>query len=326
VNLFPVLDISHWAIYAEEQVGSKEKVWLQDETRRRWLLKYPRPGTGEHWTEAMAAAVAELLGIPHAEVELAVRDGEPCSISLDFRRPEIAECELVLGNALLSTWLVGYDRAARKEPQHTVEAVLELLGGDVVPPHCESAPPGVSTAPAFFVGYLLLDALIGNTDRHHENWGLVVYRWQDQVAGSQAFHSGANVLQSFAASAWWLAPSFDHASSLGGGITDRERKHRLVAQGEHGTVEHFCNRGKSPFYLPSPEARQLRVREVFERALSLMPEAGDGWLHRLHATDPSELIAIADRVPTSVATDSAREFAKAVLQSNLRYLLKLFRT
>ena len=57
-----------------------------------------------------------------------------------------------------------------------------------------------------------------------------------------------------------------------------------------------------------------------------MPEAGDGWLHRLHATDPSELIAIADRVPTSVATDSAREFAKAVLQSNLRYLLKLFRT
>lgn len=99
-----------------------------------------------------------------------------------------------------------------------------------------------------------------------------------------------------------------------------------MAKWEHGTVEHFCNRGKSPFYLPSPEARQLRVREVFERALILMPEAGDAWLQRLRATDPRELLTIADRVPASVATDTAREFARSVLQSDLRYLLNLLRT
>ena len=27
-----------------------------------------------------------------------------------------------------------------------------------------------------FMGYLVLDALTGNTDRHHDNWGILVLR------------------------------------------------------------------------------------------------------------------------------------------------------
>ena len=60
-------------------------------------------------------------------------------------------------------------------------------------------PTGSSnTQKCLFAGYLVLDAVIGNTDRHHENWGLLLRRtetgWKGQVA-----------------------PSFDHASSLGEG-------------------------------------------------------------------------------------------------------------
>ena len=33
---------------------------------------------------------------------------------------------------------------------------------------------GIVSALDVFVGYLLLDAWIGNTDRHHENWGFVL--------------------------------------------------------------------------------------------------------------------------------------------------------
>jgi hypothetical protein len=49
-----------------------------------------------------------------------------------------------------------------------------------------------------FPGYLMLDALIGNTDRHHENWGARV------LAG---LGNGRRMAV--------LAPTYDHASSEG---------------------------------------------------------------------------------------------------------------
>lgn len=39
-----------------------------------------------------------------------------------------------------------------------------------------TAPEGIETAQDLFIGYILLDALIGNGDRHHENWGFVTSR------------------------------------------------------------------------------------------------------------------------------------------------------
>ena len=47
----------------------------------------------------------------------------------------------------------------------------------------------------------MLDALIGNTDRHHENWGILVRRGRGVLLGE-------------------VAPSFDHASSLGRELRD----------------------------------------------------------------------------------------------------------
>jgi len=153
--------------------------------RRRWLLKYPLPNSGEHWAEALAAAIADRLGIPHADVMLATCDGELCSVTLDFRRADIATDDLVLGNTMLATIIAGYDMQARKQPHHTVEAVLDLLASpDIGPPRCESPPLGVSTADTYFVGYLMLDALVGNTDRHHENWGVIVRECKDHVGAS----------------------------------------------------------------------------------------------------------------------------------------------
>ena len=56
--------------------------------------------------------------------------------------------------------------------------------------------------------YLVLDAVIGNTDRHHENWGILRQR-------------RGNVWYGF------VAPSFDHASSLGRELLD-SRRDRLL--------------------------------------------------------------------------------------------------
>jgi hypothetical protein len=73
-----------WAFESEE-MGSKRKFWYRHpKTKAEWLFKYPNPGTGEHWAEKVAAVVARLIGVPCAEVRLAVCDGECGSSAKSF--------------------------------------------------------------------------------------------------------------------------------------------------------------------------------------------------------------------------------------------------
>jgi hypothetical protein len=325
----PIADVSDWPTYGEEHVGSKPKVWLldpRDQRGSRWLFKQPRRGTGEHWAEFAAAGIANALDIPHAEVRLANRRDTLGSISRNFLGDASFRPELVLGNTLLATRIVGYDHRAPKPPLHTVDAVLELLAHrDIARTPAEHAPSGVATANAWFVGYLLLDALVGNTDRHHENWGLIVRRWEDQVAGGQAFFSGANVAHAFHKVSWALAPTFDHASSLGRDIDDATRERRLRGNDPRFTVEHYAARGRSPLFGLGETARQLTTREAFARARELLPEAASAWLVRLAEVSEESLRSAVDAIPKSIASDTARAFANAVVASNRRFLLSLRR-
>jgi len=119
-----------------------------------------------------------------------------------------------------------------------------------------------------------------------------------------------------------LAPSFDHASSLGRNLLDDARVKRLATRGKHGTVEHYCARGKSPFFAAGTE-RALTVREAFGHAFGHRPEAADGWLSRISGIAEAELHVAVDRIPPAVASGPARAFAKALLTSNLAFLLSL---
>ena len=71
-----------------ESMGSKEKFWFrfpgEEEIGPDWLFKYPRPNSGEHWAEKIAAEVAAVLEIPHAEVELATCNDIRGSVTRTF--------------------------------------------------------------------------------------------------------------------------------------------------------------------------------------------------------------------------------------------------
>lgn len=81
-------------------MGSKTKFWYrQTEDSAAWLFKYPQQNTGQHWAEKIAAEISELLGIPHAKVELAVFEGQRGSVTESFVRDGR---ELVHGNQMLA--------------------------------------------------------------------------------------------------------------------------------------------------------------------------------------------------------------------------------
>lgn len=247
-----------------EPLGSKRKLWFRDVAgeRPRLLFKYNRPGTGEDWSEKIAAELAGLLGLPHAAVELATFDGAPGAALVDFTDNE--ELSLVHGNELLEFVNRAYPAQQRYGAvRHTPAAIVKLLGhlrvktAPVVP-----APTGVEDAFGVFIGYLLLDAWIGNTDRHHENWG-VLWRRKEPLR---------------------LAPSFDHASSLGRELTDAART--APGNPRHGTtIERYARRARSALYASDGSGRQLSTVEAFHEAAAFRPKAAEGWLDRLFGLD-----------------------------------------
>ena len=295
------VDVTDWPTWREEALGTKPKRWLiEPETDVGWLLKLStwnrlHDGTvyrkGDDWSERVACGVAMGLGLPTARTELALfRTGGKCEygvISRDVRSESREGAgaegeELIDGNELLAEPVVGQDRDT-----YTVDAVRAALLGVEVPAGCESA----LTAWDVFVGYLVLDAIVGNTDRHEENWAIIV------GAGGRR-----------------LAPSFDHASCLGFQLADKPREDRLTTLDRGYTPEAYADRARSPF------AGRPHPVDVARRALSMVDTAqGLPWLGRIG--DADALVEAIWAVPHNRMSGAAREFAERVLRRNCQRLL-----
>ena len=150
----------------------------------------------------------------------------------------------------------------------------------------------------------MLDALIGNTDRHHENWA--VLERTDQ-AGRHAS----------------LAPSYDHASSLGRELKDDERSARLEGKDRRRTVETYARRARSALYRSPGDSRPLSPIDAFVETMHRARGAGRLWLERLDGVGGDTLSGIVARVPAERISDPARRFAAALMASNRRALLTL---
>jgi hypothetical protein len=286
-----------------EPLGSKQKLWWRDPSgsEPRLLFKYNRPGTGEDWSEKIAAELAQELGLPHSQVELATVDGSPGVAIFDFT--DNGQTALVHGNELLEVVDPEYPKEKRRRaPEYTVAAVYNILArpGVGLPGAPIPFPAEVIDAFGVFLGYLMLDAWIGNTDRHHENWGLL---WRGEGAPRPLT----------------LAPSFDHASSLGRELTDDKRT-RVGSTSQGTPTERYARRAKSAFCENAGSGRPLKTWEAFQSGGKARPEAAAAWLGRLRAVTPETVCETVDRVPGTRMNAAAKAFACALLQCNAKLL------
>jgi hypothetical protein len=159
-----------------------------------------------------------------------------------------------------------------------------------------SPPDGIETATDLFVGYLLLDAWIGNGDRHHENWGFIrCGSGQDEVL--------------------YLSPTYDHASCLGRELLDEKRQVK--------SVEAYAQKSLSAFYWAEADKKPLTTFDLFSVVANQYPVASGVWLGYLELISPQQMNSILGRFPKTRLSEMSAKFAKDILNFNQNRLLAL---
>ena len=321
-----------------ESRGSRHKFWISiEEEPKLWLLKYPRPNTGEHWAEKIAAEVGRLIDVDCARVELANCDGELTTICEsfdpdnwyelyeyyvaerdfiddDYLRPADSEWStdvdlidiegsiFIPGSEILASKIDGYDtspEARFRQRDHNVrniiKAVKETINGED-----HQARQDLNRVLNSLASYAVLDGLIGNMDRHHENWEI-----KDEIS---------NGVRRFS-----VAPSYDHASSLGRELHDQSRKRILHSNG----ILNYLRRGHGGVFGDDQQNRAPSPLQTAKYISQQWPEYTQPTLERIGETPDSEFRTAIDRVPTEFMGDIAKEFAYQIIVTRKTELLKL---
>jgi hypothetical protein len=279
--------------------GVLRKDWYNHPELGECLYKEARPTQAiisesrTDWTEKVVNEIANLLGLPVAQYELANGhfggSGELVAGVLSPNCIPPNSDDVFTGEELLLRF-VNYD--SDNPSQYTIDNVLKALElANVKPPsNWQQQIRAIDTGAKLFVGYMMLDCLVNNSDRHDHNWGVV---------------SIDNQIE--------LIPSFDHGLSLGS--TDEDEDKLKLSLSDY--VDRYSQSCFQAGYSKVPNLT------IFDQAAQLYPDAARIWQERLAQITTAQINGIFDRIPESVITPVAAKFAIDLLAYNQKRIANL---
>lgn len=288
----------------DEQMGSKRKFWFlkENEKNQQWLFKQARPDTGEHWAEKIASEIADQMGLPTHEVVLASYDGKIGCAVRSFLRENQA---LVHGNELMAGAIDGYDKFKhRGQADHNFDNIVKSLERRFLVPKIRN------NLSLRFVGYLMLDALVGNTDRHHENWGIVQsFTIKDNHESKQPSYTRTG-----------LAPTFDHASSLGRELLDDSRLRMLS---DPSALKRYIRKGTGGIFEHERARKGLSPIALMELIAGSYPDLVRPWKKRVASLPEDFAAPLLAGVPESCMSQASRKFVLAFLAESRKMITSI---
>jgi hypothetical protein len=297
---YPIIEIPDNAPESPEQQGTKTKYWIHL-NGNQLLFKIGRENTGENWAEIVACQLCELLDLPHAHYDFAVWKHHKGVITKNIVP---TDAHLVMGNELLSEVYESYPfKAKYKVQDHTLGRIYRLLSHPDIqlPLGWTARVPSLTLNSAIdvFLGYLLLDAWIANQDRHHENWGII--SCNEHI---------------------YLAPTYDHAASLGQNERDDKREDLLrKRKGRH--ISDYIIKARSAIYLNKSASKPMLTIEAFQLLGQIRPDTARYWLQRLRTITPEQCRTIFNNIPKTEISDITIEFSMKLLELNKMRLLEV---
>src|SRR5690606_19200838 len=111
-----------------------------------------------------------------------------------------------------------------------------------------------------------------------------------------------------------LAPSFDHASSLGRELSDERRELCLTTRDQRATVSAYANRARSAFF--GSDGKAMTSRAVVEQLSATHPHDCRFWCGRFVDTSDAVFRDVFDEMPKDWITPRTAEFAFRFLAHN----------
>ena len=150
---------------ATDGSGRSEKIWIINKQGYKGLFKYPKSEfTTEHISESIASDICSVLEIKSSKIDLGIYDGRQGSLSYLINNTDTENiCE---GLRYITKLYPNYDENKLEDSitkeKYSLEMIWETL--------------------EFFkkthfkkdiIEMMVLDFIIGNSDRHHSNWAIL---------------------------------------------------------------------------------------------------------------------------------------------------------
>ncbi|TAN71243.1 MAG: hypothetical protein EPN17_02020 [Methylobacter sp.] len=295
------VDISNWkkddefGIYPE---GARDKTLLYSPVypsheflipNHRYLYKYAfvrHPD--QFWTEIIAYQVGCLLDVPVPPAFIAFDENDDsCGALIEWflNYPEQPEERFVPGGDIMVNLIPNFDR--KKGQQHnftTVENHLNFLA--------TNKKVAMADWLTYWCDMLLFDALIGNTDRHQDNWGLLWQSSNEKLKGMQKW-----LLFVRACLLWQplneklkvrMTPVFDNGTSLGYEILESKMDDFYKPD----DLQKYFNRGCHHIRWQLDDKAPVQHIELLESLVSKYPLMASRIKNKLKAFDMDSLKAI----------------------------------
>lgn len=282
------VDVSEWTVdeqFSPYPEGSRDKYALISPSdcaypgivpNHRYLLKFSNPRYPvQFWSEIVAYRIADLMGVPAPECFLSSdpNSGQPGSLTSWFYGKQIEAdapwpTDLVVdsqigggqdvedgfapedaprtyslyvpGSSYMARFIEDYD--FKKGKQHNLKTLRNFVT-------LLRMKYGIDYWPLWSM-YFIFDAIIGNTDRHQDNWGVL---WRRDQTG--------NLNPRF-------APAFDNGTSLLHEILDR----KLPAFQDQEFRLRYIGRGRHHLRAERDAANQLGHLDLLRLILEARPD------------------------------------------------------
>lgn len=263
-----ILDVSHWEEDYNNQIsGTRAKYWIiEPDTSQQFMFKIPTENTGEAWAEKVSAEIGKLLGLTMMDVHFAVRQNINGIIAKKFTTKTE---EFYEAGDLITSVVDDFNRYKLDNYSfgHISKALAEFqLDKD-------------------FIIIPVFDALIGNQDRHCDNWGIITTK-----------------------SNYRLAPIYDNGSSLGFGL--KENRIKMMFK-DPNMFKAFSNRSYSLIGIDGK--KKPKYLELLSVIRSQYPKEVEDAVNRLSSLNKDSIVKVLNTIPTSIMSDVYKEWIVKLL-------------
>lgn len=288
--MYPIINVDNW-VQKEWVAGSKEKTpWLQNPENEKEIAMFKETigeFTGETWSEKVASEIGPIINIETHNADIGYHNGNYGSLVWKMVDEEVERLEE--GGDIITGFVEyeDFDRASLicKKGYYCFDMLYHVMS------HFGFLEQ--------LFDMIIYDALIGNTDRHQDNFGFILSHKDKKRR---------------------FAPLYDNASSLGRELSEEGMISRLNNSQQ---FEAYINRADTFIRWGWQTRRKTKHFDLIKELLLAYPYFVTKSINKVNLLLDSQLECIIAQVPEKIMTEIQKNFVFKVIKTRKNRLLNM---